>query len=134
MDKLYPPANPPTRTSHFKLVFDQILLTNEVRNHDYPGSGTIEDPYVVDWIPHDPKNGFHLSPGMKWLIVMICAFNTLACSFASTVFVGAFFQVEDYFHISEEVAILTVALFVLGFAVGPVIWGPLSELYGRQAI
>ncbi|KAJ5216645.1 Major facilitator superfamily domain general substrate transporter [Penicillium cinerascens] len=128
------PKSPPSRPSHFKLVVDQTLITDEVRHHDYPGSGTIEDPYVVDWLPNDPKNGFNMSPAMKWVIVMICAFNTLACSFSSTVFAGAIFQVKEYFHMSDEVSILTVSLFVLGFAVGPVIWGPLSELYGRQSI
>jgi MFS family permease len=129
-----PPATSPSRPSHFKLVVDQILLTDEVNHHDYPGSGTTEDPYVVDWLPNDPKNGFNMPPGMKWVIVMICAFNTLACSLASTIFSGAVLQVEEYFHVSDEVSILTISIFVLGFAVGPVIWGPLSELYGRQAI
>jgi MFS family permease len=127
----HPPAS---RPSHFKLVADQTLITNEVRNHDYPGSGTTDDPYVVDWLSNDPKNGFNLSPSMKWVIVMICAFNTLACSFASTVFAGAIVQVEEYFSVKENVSILTVCLFVLGFACGPVIWGPLSELYGRQSV
>jgi MFS family permease len=131
------PASPPIpsgRPSHFKLVVDQTLITNQVRDYDYPGSGTDEDPYVVDFVPDDPKNGLNLSPGIKWVIVMICAFNTLACSFASTVFAGAIFQVQEYFHVADEVAILSVSLFVLGFAIGPVVWGPLSELYGRQII
>jgi MFS family permease len=130
-DSEKPPAS---RPSHFKLVADQTLITDRVRNHDYPGNGTAEDPYVIDWLPDDPKNGFNLAPGMKWLIVMICAFNTLACSLASTVFAGAIPQINEYFHVVQEVGILTVSLFVLGFAVGPVIWGPLSELYGRQSI
>lgn len=30
--------------------------------------------------------------------------------------------------------ILGVSLFVLGFAIGPLFWAPLSELYGRQAL
>ena len=128
------PASPPSRPSHFKLVFDQTLITKEVLEYDYPGAGTTDDPYVVDFIPGDPKNGLNLSPSLKWTIVMICAFNTLACSLASTVFSGAIIQVITYFHTTEEVAILTVCLFVLGFAVGPVLWGPLSELYGRQII
>lgn len=36
------------------------------------------------------------------------------------------------FHVSREVMILGVSLFVAGFAGGPIIWGPLSELYGRK--
>ncbi|KAJ5741191.1 Major facilitator superfamily domain general substrate transporter [Penicillium malachiteum] len=91
--------------SHLKLVFDQTLITDEVRRYNHPGNGTVDEPYLVDWLPNDPKNGFNISIGMKWATVMICSFNTLACSLASTV-----------------------------FAVGPVLWGPLSELYGRQMI
>ncbi|KAK2754876.1 hypothetical protein FQN54_006769 [Arachnomyces sp. PD_36] len=127
-------ANPPNRPGVLKLVFDQTLTTDKVRDYDYPGSGTTEDPYVVDWLPEDPKNGFNLPPGVKWTIVLICAFSTLACSLSSTVFAGSILQIEDYFNVKEEIAILSVSLFVLGFAFGPVVWGPLSELYGRQSI
>lgn len=38
------------------------------------------------------------------------------------------------FGISEELGILTVSLFVCGYCVGPLLWGPLSELYGRRPI
>lgn len=128
------PATTPCSPSHLKLVIDQSLTTGHVRRYDYPGSGTTEDPYVVDWLHDDPKNGFNMSPEWRWVIVMFCALNRLACSVAPTIFAGAIIQIQEYFHVSEEVSILTVCLFVLGFAVGPVIWGPLSELYGRQSI
>ena len=36
------------------------------------------------------------------------------------------------FGVSTEVMILGQALFVLGFAFGPLVWAPLSELYGRK--
>ncbi|KAJ5378229.1 Major facilitator superfamily domain general substrate transporter [Penicillium cataractarum] len=75
-----------------------------------------------------------MSPGWKWVSVMFCALNTLGCFLASTIFAGAIFQIKERFNVSEEVSILTVCLFVLGFAVGSVIWGPLCELYGRQTI
>jgi MFS family permease len=35
---------------------------------------------------------------------------------------------------SETVAALLVAIFVTGYAAGPLLWAPLSELYGRAAI
>jgi MFS family permease len=38
------------------------------------------------------------------------------------------------FGLSEEVGTLTVSLFVCGYCVGPLIWGPLSEQYGRRPI
>ncbi|KAM3078899.1 MFS siderochrome iron transporter 1 [Clarireedia jacksonii] len=38
------------------------------------------------------------------------------------------------FKVGSEVVTLGVSLFVLGFAVGPLLWAPLSELYGRQVL
>jgi multidrug resistance protein len=38
------------------------------------------------------------------------------------------------FDVSQEVATLGLSFFVLGFAVGPLFWAPLSELYGRQIL
>lgn len=35
---------------------------------------------------------------------------------------------------SAEVGNLTLSLFVLGFAFGPILWGPLSEQYGRRMV
>jgi multidrug resistance protein len=38
------------------------------------------------------------------------------------------------FHVSQEIVTLGVSLFVLGFALGPLLWAPFSELYGRQIV
>ena len=38
------------------------------------------------------------------------------------------------FHVSKEVAILGVSLFVEGMGVGPLLLGPLSEFYGRNPV
>lgn len=43
-------------------------------------------------------------------------------------------QLMGYFHFSQEVAILTIALFVAGYCVGPLLWGPLSEQFGRRPL
>ncbi|KAJ5777402.1 Major facilitator superfamily domain general substrate transporter [Penicillium odoratum] len=127
-------AHLPSRPYYLKLVLEHTLITSQVHDYDYPGSGTTEDPYLVDWLPDDPKNGFNLPLAIKWTIVLICAFSTLVCSFSSTVFAGAIIQIEDFFHVKEEIAILSICLYVLGFALGPVLWGPLPELYVRQSI
>lgn len=41
---------------------------------------------------------------------------------------------EKYFGFSQEVAVLTISLFVAGYCVGPLLWGPLSESYGRRPL
>lgn len=42
--------------------------------------------------------------------------------------------VAKQFHVSKEVAILGVSLFVLGLGLGPLVAGPTSEIYGRNII
>lgn len=46
----------PAKPRHFKLVLSKSLVTDEVLHHQYRGKGTREDPYLVDFIPHDPRN------------------------------------------------------------------------------
>lgn len=53
-------------------------------------------------------------------------------TFASSVFSTGTREVMAEFGIGEEVATLGTSLFVLGFGLGPTVWGPLSELYGRM--
>jgi MFS family permease len=38
------------------------------------------------------------------------------------------------FHVSKEVAILGVSLFVLGLGLGPLVAGPMSEVHGRNMV
>lgn len=40
----------------------------------------------------------------------------------------------EHFRFGTEVATLTIALFIAGYCVGPLVWGPLSEEYGRRPV
>ena len=43
-------------------------------------------------------------------------------------------EIQKEFHVSSEVTTLALSLYVLGFAVGPVLLAPLSEYFGRQPV
>ncbi|POR34074.1 Putative MFS-type transporter [Tolypocladium paradoxum] len=125
---------PASKTSHLSVLLDPAGLSDEALNHQYAGSGTIESPYLVDFLPNDPRNPMTFSKTLKWLITILAALSTLAVSFASSAYSGGVFEIMMDFGVSTEVVILGVSMFVLGFAVGPLIWAPLSELYGRQKL
>ena len=74
------------------------------------------------------------SKPLKWLITILAAMSTLAVSFASSAYSGGIGEIIMDFQVDTEVVILGVSMFVLGFAIGPLIWAPLSELYGRQKL
>lgn len=128
------PSSWPTRIPYWRMIVDQGAVTAEIIQHPYKGSGTEHDPFVVEWIPNDPRYPMGFSNSLKWTFTIVCAFSTLGVSLASSAYAGSIDQVIASLDVSEEVATLGVSLFVLGFAVGPLIWAPLSELYGRQVV
>ncbi len=122
------------KVPHWRLVRSQSLVTDNVLSHPYRGSGTKEDPYLAEFIPNDPRNPMNWPLWKKWFITMDVAIATLAVAFVSTAYSGSIVQVIEEFHCSQEVATLGISLFVLGFAIGPLLWAPMSELYGRQVL
>ena len=117
-----------------RLVLDQARVSDEVLNHRFDGSGTEDDPYIVTFIPNDQGNPFNWSKSRRWTICMIVAMETLCTAFASSAFSGTIRELIIHFRISVELVTAGISLFVLGFAVGPLIWAPLSELVGRQIV
>lgn len=62
---------------------------------------------------------------------MLC-WTTINTSFSSSIYSAGEDRIAAHFGVSQEVVTLGVTLFVLGFATGPVLWAPLSELQGRK--
>jgi MFS family permease len=109
-------------------------LDDEVCNQNYDGNGTDDDPYIVDHLHNDRQDAMNFSKGRKWAIAILQSLSTFAVTFASSVYVSGIPGVMQRFDVSAEVATLGLTLFVLGFALGPLIWAPLSEVYGRKSI
>ncbi|KAH7329148.1 major facilitator superfamily transporter [Stachybotrys elegans] len=120
--------------SFFRLIVDQPAVTQAVLHHEYPGRGTPEAPYLVDFLPDDPRNAQKWTKLGKWTVTVIQAVATLAVSFSSSAYSGGVADVMAEFDVGITVGILGVSMFVLGFAIGPLIWAPFSEMYGRQLL
>ncbi|RAH48808.1 MFS transporter [Aspergillus brunneoviolaceus CBS 621.78] len=121
-----------TRIPHWRMLLDQGAINEEILEFEYPGSGTEEDPYVVSWIPNDCRNPLLFSAARKITITLIVAFSTLTVALTSSTYSGSIKEIVEDLHVSSEVATIGLALFVLGFAVGPIFWAPVSEVFGRQ--
>ncbi|KAK8111534.1 uncharacterized protein PG998_007991 [Apiospora kogelbergensis] len=120
--------------NHFSLLLDQGGVTPEVIAWRWSGNGTEEDPYLVDYMDNDPKNPMKFSQVKRWSIMMVQAVAVLAVAFASTAYSAGVVEIIKEFKVDTIIVILGVSLFVTGFAVGPLIWAPLSEMYGRQGL
>lgn len=118
--------------SFWHLLVNQRVITQEVLHHHYEGSGTDKDPYIVSWLPIDPRDPMQFSMTRKAVITFMTAIATFVISLSSSAYSGSIQGIIDQFDIAREVATLGLSLFVFGFAVGPLLWAPLSETMGRQ--
>ncbi|CAI7666990.1 unnamed protein product [Penicillium pancosmium] len=103
------------------------------QNQPEPEKPTEKDPNLVEWDgPNDPENPQNFSRIRKWVITVVMSSMTMWITFASSVFSTATLVTAKEFNVSTEVMVLGTSLTVFGFALGPLFWAPLSELYGRR--
>jgi hypothetical protein len=124
---------PPDACPGSDLFSSARRLDDDVCNQNYAGNGTDDDPYIVDYLHNDRQDAMNFSKGRKWAIAVLQSLSTFAVTFASSVYVSGIEGIKQRFDVSGEVATLGLSLFVLGFALGPLIWAPLSEMYGRKS-
>ncbi|SCO84239.1 related to multidrug resistant protein [Fusarium oxysporum] len=113
----------------------------EAQEKPLSSTGTMVDepqsnPNVVDWDgPNDPEHPLNWSKAQKNLHLAIVSLFTLAANLAATMFAPGAAELADEFNITNStVTAMTVSLYVLGFALGPLLLAPLSELYGRLIV
>ncbi|KAL1938779.1 hypothetical protein VTO73DRAFT_11382 [Trametes versicolor] len=93
------------------------------------------DPNKVAWDgPDDPTNPQNWTRGRKWFITILCLLMTVNVTFASSAPSAAGLYIAAEFHASTEVGYLVTSIFLCGYVVGPLLWGPGSELFGRRIV
>ncbi|KAI9760313.1 MAG: hypothetical protein M4579_001717 [Chaenotheca gracillima] len=99
----------------------------------YPPPLPEQEEYVVEFDGvDDPLHAQNWPLRKKVLTGTMLGYMTLVSAFGSSIFSSATGAVAAYFGVSQEVGVLGISLFVLGFATGPTLWAPLSELRGRR--
>lgn len=56
----------------------------------------------------------------------------MGATWASSVYSPGINQIAKQFHVGTEVSLLGLTLLLFGFGLGPLLWAPLSEVYGRK--
>ncbi|KAL9092347.1 MAG: hypothetical protein Q9165_004521 [Trypethelium subeluteriae] len=82
--------------------------------------------------PDDPYRPLNWPYRKKVITTVLYGFTTMGATWASSVFSPAINQVSHDFHVGTEVSLLGISLLLFGFGIGPLIWAPLSEVYGRK--
>ncbi|CAO1628434.1 unnamed protein product [Parajaminaea phylloscopi] len=94
-----------------------------------------KDVVMVHWEGEaDPENPQNWGKGYRWYLTALAGFLVLNSTFTSSAPSGVIAGMIGTFGFSTEVAVLTISMFVAGYCLGPLIWGPLSERIGRKPV
>ncbi|KAI0808175.1 MFS general substrate transporter [Fomes fomentarius] len=113
---------------------DDVNSTFEREAYGPPDGEKPEDPFEVRIGPDDPQNPKTWSRPYRWYLTMLAAVLLLNATFASSSPSGVIPDLMREFSFSREVGALTISIFVVGYCVGPLLWGPLSESVGRKPV
>lgn len=109
-----------------------------------------KDPFLVTLDGRQHLNPHTWNETYRWFLTGLAGLFVLNATFASSGPSQLIPSIITYFNVSSEVGTLTIALFaswprsvftsrlslhslqVAGYCVGPLLWGPLSERYGRK--
>ncbi|KZP26647.1 MFS general substrate transporter [Athelia psychrophila] len=90
------------------------------------------DPNLVVWDDDDEGNPRNWSTGYKSWITFQLGMLALAASLGSSIISPAEEDIAAYLGVSSEVTVLVISLYIIGFAFGPLLWAPISEIWGRR--
>ncbi|OQV01755.1 hypothetical protein CLAIMM_07052 [Cladophialophora immunda] len=92
---------------------------------------TVEDLVDFDGAD-DPYRPVNWTMKKKVITTALYGFTTMSATWASSSYSPGTEQVSHDFHVGTEVSTLGTTLFLIGFGIGPLLWAPLSEVYGRK--
>ncbi|KAJ7217316.1 major facilitator superfamily domain-containing protein [Mycena pura] len=85
-----------------------------------------------DW-EDDPENPRNWSFGKKWVSAGVVSFYTFVSPLSSSIMAPGLPDIAIKYNITNETIVaLTLSIFLISFALGPLILAPLSEMYGRR--
>ncbi|KAF4978721.1 hypothetical protein FZEAL_4941 [Fusarium zealandicum] len=115
--------------------------TKATPNNDTPagtelGSMTVAhpDPYLVAFGDLDTDNPRNWPARRKWAVTNVLSVTGFNRILVSTVMAPALSLIARDLHMSPTEAVMALSIYLLATAFGPLVVGPLSEVYGREVV
>jgi multidrug resistance protein len=101
-----------------------------------PSRRSTRDPNVVTWeSPSDPENPHNWPKHRRWASTILIAMFAFIAPMASTMVAPALDTIADDLDVQSDIEkFLVMSIFLLAFAIGPFVWGPMSEVFGRVRV
>ncbi|KAI4112144.1 MAG: hypothetical protein LQ339_000152 [Xanthoria mediterranea] len=108
--------------------------SHQLEEGDTAVSDPAKSPRIIIFFPRgDPENPYNWSTGRKIFILFLGIVAVVNSTLGSSLPSGAVDHLAEYFHVkSQAQLVLPISLFLVGYVLGPVVFAPLSESYGRR--
>jgi MFS family permease len=93
---------------------------------------TLEDQIVDFDGPEDLYRPINWPTHKKVLTTLLYGMITMSATWASSSYSAGTELIAKEFYVSTQVATLGTTLYLFGFGLGPLLWAPLSEVFGRR--
>ncbi|KAH7410611.1 major facilitator superfamily domain-containing protein [Cadophora sp. MPI-SDFR-AT-0126] len=124
---------------------DAILETtlNELEMAPIPHTATTptipatkhNDPYLVAFTdPYDPDNPLDWSTGRKWAVTDVLSATSFNRIMVSTIMAPALSTIAKDLDMTPAESAMALSIYLLATAFGPLLIGPMSEVYGREIV
>lgn len=80
----------------------------------------------------DPYRPINWPTSKKIVTTLFYGLTTMSATWASSAYSAGTEAIAREFHVGNQVSVLGTTLFLFGFGLGPLLWAPLSEVYGRR--
>lgn len=120
-----------------EIAFRQIEKENTLREDQSSRSHYAIRPYprlLIDGLVCGGENPRLWSRSFKAIVNAIYCTMILSTTYSSSAYAPAADQVEEEFHVDQITSMLGTSVYVLGFALGPLLFGPASEVVGRKPV
>ncbi|KAJ4349250.1 hypothetical protein N0V95_004739 [Ascochyta clinopodiicola] len=94
----------------------------------------LSDPFLVTFSDPDPTNPKDWPSRLKWSVTDVLSATAFNRIMVATIMAPALSTIAVELHMSHTESVMALSIYLLATAFGPLVLGPLSELYGRTKI
>ncbi|KAK5703737.1 hypothetical protein LTR97_002750 [Elasticomyces elasticus] len=90
---------------------------------------------IIIFTDGDPLNPYNWSRPKKIYVVVVSMVMVMNSTIGSSIAAGGVQETRRYFNVtSDELLVLPVSIYLIGYVIGPLVFAPLSESYGRKPV
>ncbi|CAD6577884.1 MAG: hypothetical protein ASARMPRED_008439 [Alectoria sarmentosa] len=107
----------------------------KIEKENLHGKPNHDERIIVSFPDGDPENPYNWRMRKKVYILLAGIVAVINSTLGSSLPSNAINYIAPYFHVTnEQQLVLPISLFLVGYVLGPIGFGPLSETYGRKVI